>query len=355
MTLPTFNRLLQLVKPHLAKRSCALPAELRLAVTLRFLATGDLTVSIALAFRIGESTTRNIIKEVYLVLTRVLTPQYLQCPSEEQWNNIANGFWETWNVPNCYGAVDGKHLLCQCPPNSGSLFYNYKKTFSIVLMAVSDHLSRFTLVDIGAYGGNSDGGIFADSDIGINLKNENLNLSKESLQLPRSNIRMPGFFLADDAFELSTRIMKPYSGRCLEEKKKICNYRFSRGRRIIENAFGIYSSRWRIFRRPICMLPKTVDIIASSTVCLHNFLMQNEECSGTKVYSMQPSQADTVNPHWSPMPSSNNDNTIVLGRQRNVAQAIRQRELLTDYFLTAEGEVLWQYEYVRRGQYGDVD
>lgn len=62
-------------------------------------------------------------------------------------------YWKRWNFPNCVGSVDGKHIRLQCPPNSGTLFYNYKKYYSIVLMTVADHLYRFTLVDIGAYGG----------------------------------------------------------------------------------------------------------------------------------------------------------------------------------------------------------
>lgn len=111
-------------------------------------------MSIATAFRVGECTVRKIVKEVCLVLINVLQPLYLTFPTEENWKECADGYWKRWNLPNCFGSVDGKHIRMQCPPNSGTLFYNYKKYYSIVLMAVADHLYRFTLVDIGAYGGN---------------------------------------------------------------------------------------------------------------------------------------------------------------------------------------------------------
>lgn len=42
-------------------------------------------------------------------------------------------------------------------------------------MAVADYRYKFTLVDVGAYGGNSDGGIF-QTEIGMCLRNNNLNL-----------------------------------------------------------------------------------------------------------------------------------------------------------------------------------
>lgn len=42
------------------------------------------------------------------------------------------------NFSNCVRAVDGKHIHCVSPNNSGSMFYNYIKYFSIVLMTIMD-------------------------------------------------------------------------------------------------------------------------------------------------------------------------------------------------------------------------
>ena len=78
------------------------------------------------------------------------------------WRISAAHFEERWNLPNVCGVIDGKHIHMQKPPNSSSLYYNYRGTFSIVLLAVVDGDYRFMLVDIGEYGSNSDGGVFCE-------------------------------------------------------------------------------------------------------------------------------------------------------------------------------------------------
>lgn len=89
-----------------------------------------------------------------------LMSEAIPTPSKEDWKRIANEYWTQWNFPNCIGTLDGKHVVIEAPANSGSLYFNYKKTFSVVLLALVDANYRFIWVDVGSYGKNSDSGIF---------------------------------------------------------------------------------------------------------------------------------------------------------------------------------------------------
>ncbi|GBN40567.1 hypothetical protein AVEN_157833-1 [Araneus ventricosus] len=85
--------------------------------------------------------------------------------TENEWAEINKGFLRNWNFPNCYGAIDGKHVLIQAPPNSGSQFFNYKGFHSIILMALVNWDYSFIYIDVGCNGCVSDGGVFQNSSL----------------------------------------------------------------------------------------------------------------------------------------------------------------------------------------------
>lgn len=148
--------------------------------------------------------------------------------------SVAGRFEERWNFPHCIGALDGKHVLIQAPPNSGSLFFNYKGTFSVVLLALVDADYRFIAVDIRGYGGNSDGGIFANSDLGKALQAGQLDVPPPSLLSSAPELGpLPYVTVGDEAFPMKPCLLRPYSGLRLPEDQRVFNYRLSTARRIV--------------------------------------------------------------------------------------------------------------------------
>lgn len=129
--------------------------------------------------------------------------------NEEEWLQKEASFRDIF--PHCIGSIDGKHIQILSPIHSGTEFYNYKHTFSIVLLALVDKKYRFMYADVGCQGRISDGGVFRNSSLLVKLQTNALNLPAPSA-LPGSDIIVPFVFVADNAFPLHTNIMKPYPG-----------------------------------------------------------------------------------------------------------------------------------------------
>ena len=89
------------------------------------------------------------------------------------WNHIADGFLNKWNSPLTLGALDCKHIACKCPPSSGPTYLNYKKNFSVVLLAL---VYKFIWADNGGCGAASDAQLWNDSDLKAAAENGDFDL-----------------------------------------------------------------------------------------------------------------------------------------------------------------------------------
>lgn len=92
--------------------------------------------------------------------------------------------------------------------------------------------------------------------------------------MENNNLGMPEkcVIIEDDAFSLRTNLLKSYSKTEFNNSEMIFNYRLSRAKRVVENAFGILLWRFRIFSKPIDLKSETIDKVIYVACSLHNWL-----------------------------------------------------------------------------------
>ena len=119
------------------------------------------STSLSYQFKSGKASISKFVVLVCRVIIDELRADHQTCPiTPEAWKELEREFTLTWNVPHAIGALDGKHVKIKKPPNSGSLYYNYKGFLSVILIALVDAEYRFRWVDIGTEGSCSDAQIF---------------------------------------------------------------------------------------------------------------------------------------------------------------------------------------------------
>lgn len=131
--------------------------------------------------------------------------------------------------------------------------------------------------------------------------------------------------------------MKPYprNQSLLVRSKSIFNYRLSRARRIVENAFGILTHRFRIFCTPIHLNVETVGDTVTCACILHNILIDEKVQLDRYSHIDNESQLE----HLNSIESFNET-------EPQTQQPIDIRNEFKNYFNTI-GAVSWQNETIR--------
>ncbi|XP_036345201.1 uncharacterized protein LOC118754434, partial [Rhagoletis pomonella] len=134
----------------------AIASRVRLAVTLRYLATGDSFRSLEFLTYISRKTISKFLPEVLEALIAALQDEYLKTPTaENEWLDVANDFEQLWQFPHTLDAIEGKHILV-------------------------DAHSRFIYVDIGANGRASDVMAFKNSSLHDKLARGQLSIPADT-------------------------------------------------------------------------------------------------------------------------------------------------------------------------------
>lgn len=287
-------------------------------------------------------------------------------PTAQKFRDISEKYFERWQYPNCVGAIDGKHFRIKCPNQSGSLYFNYKEFYSIVMLAIVDAEYKFIAIDVGSYGREGDAGkfrlrfsfcayvlkqnglflilllllyfytgIYQKSSFGKLIQNGQFNIPPP-VELPLSNLKLPHVIIGDEAFALHENLMKSYPRPEALKNRSIAiyNYRHCRARRTTENSFGILCAFFRIFFNPIATNPDTTDKIITAACILHNILRDSKV--------LAPQQTN-INDEM-PLPT-NNLIPIHGASGRPNLNGINVRNSFKEYFNNI-GSVSWQNDFI---------
>ncbi len=111
----------------------ALSVGLKVAITLRYLVTGDTCKILMYGFRVPDNTICNFIPQVCEAIVEEFNHEVIAYPTTpDEWWRIAERFAVCWNFHNILGALDGKHVHITYPACGGSMYYNYKGFHSII-------------------------------------------------------------------------------------------------------------------------------------------------------------------------------------------------------------------------------
>ena len=176
--------------------------------------------------------------------------------------NISLGF------PQCVGAVDGTHIPIISPEEYPADYYNRKGWHSVLMQGTVDHLGIFTDVYIGWPGRVHDARVFVNSSL--------YKKGQEGILLPNwtetiQGKEVPLVLLGDPAYPLLTWLMKPYSdnGHLTRDQKRF-NYRLSKGRVVVEHAYGRLKGRWRCLLKRLDISVEFVPDLVATCCILHN-------------------------------------------------------------------------------------
>eukprot|EP00057_Strongylocentrotus_purpuratus_P014074 XP_011668548.1 PREDICTED: putative nuclease HARBI1 [Strongylocentrotus purpuratus] len=335
----------RITNPKASRYRKPLSPGIKLAMTLRYLASGDSYHSLMYGFRVAHNTISKVIRQVCAAIVAEFSEELIPCPTTpNEWKKIAEHFSNRWQLHNCLGALDGKHIAMKCPSGGGSMYYNYKGFHSIILMALVDGDYKFSWVEVGSNGSAGDAQVFNNSELKEAIEKGVIGIPPPE-PLPHDDQPMPYFIAADDAFALRTWLMKPFSKRNMDNSERIFNYRLSRGRRIVENAFGILAHRFRCLLTTMQQDPNTVTSIVLSCICLHNLLRLRKRKEHTTVADQEDANHNIIPGEW------RKDNPLLdgisdLGRNSTTNAAKKQREYFRAYYNSEVGSVPWQNDMI---------
>ena len=111
----------------------AIPVDVKVAVAISRLATGNSMQCIADLYRIGLSSSQLAVSQFCAAIKKNLLRKFISWPSPSTLDRYAQEFQDLQQIPYVVGAVDGSHIPIVVPRLHAPDYYNRKGFHSILL------------------------------------------------------------------------------------------------------------------------------------------------------------------------------------------------------------------------------
>lgn len=230
---------------------------------------------------VGKSTLRGWLEQFSWATYEVLKPLYMPARpfTAEERAQVESEFAARRGIRNVVLACDGSHCPFRPKNHKVSQDYRcYKGWTSLLVVAFVDSFYRFYEVDVGFPGRAGDNTVLARSWLMNAIKQDRAKWLGEA-----------GVILGDSgASDGDSVFMNPYHAPTCERRLHF-NFCHSSTRFFIEQAFGIWKSRFRFILEPIRTGHKLTCLMLYASAVLHNFLLTHRR---------DHIEVDSSGPHW---------------------------------------------------------
>ena len=136
--------------------------------------------------------------------------------------------------------------------------------------------------------------------------------------------------------------MKPFPRRGLSREQLITNYRISRARRVVENAFGILAKRFRCILTTMELRPKKVESVVLACCCLHNILRDRYGQDLDRELDAENEDHELIQGQWREGPQLDGIQAETGSQGRPIEAGRRNRDRMMNYVNSPIGAVSWQ-------------
>jgi hypothetical protein len=231
-----------MLAPHCERQNTkyrsTVPMRVRVACSLYKLVQGVSFLICSEMFAIGQSTVSVCLRDVVQAVNLEFRSE-ISFPRGNHLLNVMHDFQLFCGLPAVAGAIDGTHIHIRKPYVGPEDYFYFKSSgYTIQMQAIVDRWKRFTDLAVGMPG---------STHASRMLRRSSLYLNAQQGTLFEEGLNVDGFtpyLLGDGGYPLKSWLMTPYRdgpGRADHRSMldRLYNKRLSRGRSVVENAFGI--------------------------------------------------------------------------------------------------------------------